>query len=213
MTGKDNTQQDTPGAGAVGLLRTQLRTARKAMQESSRDRGGLLMRARLYAWLGTTRDAAQREGKTAPRVVAAYWPMTEEPDLCPLLEQWIENHIVIALPVVRQKAAPLEFRAWTPEAPMQEGAYGILEPVGDTVVKPDVILVPTLGYTDRCDRVGYGGGYYDRTLAALRAEGHPFVAIGVAWSCGKIEGGYIPAPHDQRLDAILTQDGWVPKAP
>ena len=78
---------------------------------------------------------------------------------------------------------------------------------------PDVVLVPTLGYTAQGDRLGYGGGYYDRSLAALRDRGHPFIAIGIAWSCGALDAGYAPAAHDFPLDAVLTEDGWVPAAP
>jgi 5-formyltetrahydrofolate cyclo-ligase len=133
--------------------------------------------------------------------------------LRPLLEQWVEAGITIALPAVRERNQPLEFRPWTPEATMREGAYGILEPLGEAVVTPDVVLVPTLGYTRNADRVGYGGGYYDRTLAALKASGQAFTSIGVAWSCGRLDDSYVPEPHDVRLDAVLTPDGWVPKAP
>ena len=76
-----------------------------------------------------------------------------------------------------------------------------------------MLLVPTLGYTESADRLGYGGGYYDRTLAALRERGHAFTAIGVAWSCGELDADYEPAAHDFRLDAVITPDGWVPHVP
>jgi len=160
-----------------------------------------------------TRDAAARIGEPGPGTVAAFWPLTDEPDLRPLLAQWAQANIAVALPAIRQRATPLEFRLWTPVTTMQVGAYGILEPQHGLAVLPDVILVPTLGYTDQGDRLGYGGGYYDRTLADLRARGHAFIAIGIAWSCGKLTVDYQPAPHDVRLDAILTPDGWIPQAP
>ncbi|MFC4275999.1 5-formyltetrahydrofolate cyclo-ligase [Achromobacter aloeverae] len=195
-------------------LRTRLRQLRAALPDDQRRRGALLMRGRLYTWLGLARDAALKAGRPAPAVVAAYWPLQDEPDLRPLLEQWVEAGITVALPAVRERDQPLEFRPWTPDAPMAEGPYGIQEPLAGTVVVPDLVLVPTLGYTPLADRVGYGGGYYDRTLAALKAAGHPHTTIGVAWSCGRLDPiEHVPAPHDVRLDAVLTPDGWVPKAP
>ncbi len=171
------------------------------------------MRARLFTWLNVARDQAVQAGNPAPTTVAAFWPMADEPDLRPLLTQWSEAGMTVALPVVRERNAPLAFLPWTPEAELRAGPYGIQEPVAGPELLPDVVLVPTLGYTELGDRLGYGGGYYDRTLAALRDRGHPFTAVGIAWSCGELDPGYVPAAHDVRLDAVLTQDGWVPHAP
>jgi 5-formyltetrahydrofolate cyclo-ligase len=194
-------------------LRTRLRQARAAQTEEVSRRGALLMRGRLFTWLGLAREAALRANRPVPSVVAAFWPMQDEPDLRPLLIQWTEAGVSVALPTVRERNQALEFRAWTPDAPMQEGAYGIMEPVAGPALAPDLVLVPTLGYTAKGDRVGYGGGYYDRTLAAWQASGHVFTSIGVAWSCGRLDDSHVPQAHDVRLDAILTPDGWVPKAP
>lgn len=99
---------------------------------------------------------------------------------------------------------------------MQEGVYGIQEPVGPAAPPPDIILVPTLGYTRKGDRVGYGQGYYDRTLAELKAQGHRFTTIGIAWATGDLAAAGIshtPAEHDVRLDSILTDKGWAVPAP
>ncbi len=171
------------------------------------------MRARLFTWLNVARDEAGRGGGRIPSVVAAFWPMADEPDLRPLLQQWVENGVTVALPVVRERNAPLVFLPWTPDAALRAGPYGIQEPAQGAEVQPDVVLVPTLGYTESADRLGYGGGYYDRTLAALRDRGHAFTSIGVAWSNGELGPGYEPAGHDFRLDAVITPDGWVPHAP
>src|SRR5690606_42146084 len=103
---------------------------------------------------------------------------------------------------------------WTPGDALSPGPYQVQEPSADRpVLQPNVILVPTLGYTAQADRLGYGGGYYDRTLAALRDAGHDYTAIGVAWNEGLLDVGYRPAAHDVRLDAVLTPDGWVPPPP
>ncbi|WMD19446.1 5-formyltetrahydrofolate cyclo-ligase [Achromobacter seleniivolatilans] len=206
------TTQNTPEDTAV-QHRTRLRQMRAELPEDQRSRGGLLMRARLFTWLNVARDEAARAGRPAPATVAAFWPMEDEPDLRPLLSQWVEAGVNVALPVVRERNAPLVFLPWTPEAELRAGPYGIQEPVAGPELLPDVVLVPTLGYTEQGDRLGYGGGYYDRTLAALRERGHSFVTIGIAWSCGELDHDYQPAEHDFQLDAILTQDGWVPHAP
>lgn len=190
-----------------------MRAARAAQDSDSARRGALLMRGRLFTWLAVARDAARAAGRPVPSVVAAFWPMQDEPDLRPLLSQWAEAGITVVLPAVRNAGEPLVFLPWTPDAPMRPGAYGIMEPASGAPLAPDVVLVPTLGYTAQADRLGYGGGYYDRTLAALRQSGQPYTAIGVAWSCGRLDADYQPQAHDVRLDAVLTPDGWVPRAP
>lgn len=172
------------------------------------------MRGRLYTWLNAAREQATRRGARAPATVAAFWPLDGEPDLRPLLEQWAKADIAVALPAIRAAGAPLEFRAWAPGDALHSGPHNVQEPSADRpVLRPDVILVPTLGYTSQADRLGYGGGYYDRTLAALHAAGHDFTAIGVAWNEGLLQAGYQAAEHDVRLDAVLTPDGWVPEPP
>jgi len=206
------TEKNMPENTAVAL-RTRLRQQRAELPEGQRSRGALLMRGRLYTWLNLAREAAVAAGRPAPTTVAAFWPMPDEPDLRPLLSQWAEAHMTVTLPVVRERNAPLAFLPWTPEAEMRAGPYGILEPVSGPDLVPDLILVPTLGYTAAGDRLGYGGGYYDRTLAALRDKGHAFTAIGIAWRCGELDAGYRPAPHDVPLDAILTEDGWALQPP
>jgi len=203
-----NAPADTPTA----RLRARLRAARRQLSAAERDHGALRLRARLYTWLALRRAAAKTAGQPAPQVIAAYWPLADEADLRPLLAQWVAAGLTVVLPVVVQKHAPLAFRVWTPEAVMAAGAYGIAEPHGTPEATPDVVLVPTLGYTDAAYRLGYGGGYYDRTLAALTP---PAVSIGVAWTCGHIADtdGWQPAPHDVQLDAVLTPDAWHPAAP
>jgi len=205
--------QNTAQNNAVAL-RARLRQARAALPESQRSRGGLLMRGRLYTWLNAAREQAARQGVPAPASVAAFWPLDHEPDLRPLLEQWAQAGIAVALPAIAQPGAPLEFRAWSPGDTLHAGPYNVQEPAPDRpALRPDVVLVPTLGYTAQADRLGYGGGYYDRTLAALRQAGHDFTAIGIAWNEGLLDDDYLPAAHDVRLDAVLTPDGWVPEPP
>jgi len=184
------------------------------MPDAGRDHGALLLRGRLHAWLALRNTAARAAGTCSTPVIAAYWPLADEPDLRPLLSQWSDADITVALPVVVRQHAPLAFRVWTPQTVMAAGAYGIAEPQGTAEVVPDILLVPTLGYTDDAYRLGYGGGYYDRTLAALQANRHPAIAIGIAWAGGRIAStDWTPAAHDVPLNAILTPDGWTPAAP
>lgn len=196
-------------------LRVRLKQLRAAQSPVDRNRGALLIRGRLFTWLATNRSKLKEAGKPVPVNIAAFWSMQDEPQLQPLLRQWVEEEgYRVSLPVVAAPNAPLEFRLWDPEAPMQEGAYGIYEPIGEPAPAPDIILVPTLGYTRQGDRVGYGKGYYDRTLAAFKEQGHPYTSIGIAWATGDLSGQpHTPAPHDVKLDSILTDKGWAVPAP
>jgi len=201
----------------AAALRTRLKQLRAAQNPMDARRGALLMRGRLFTWLATTRRALAEAGRPSPATIAAFWSMDEEPDLRPLLAQWVEEEgLTVSLPVVAGADAPLQFRLWTPSTPMRQGAFGIMEPQSPVAPAPDIVLVPTLGYTRRGDRIGYGKGHYDRTLAALKGQGHRYTAIGIAWACGDLDAGgmaHTPAPHDVRLDAILTDKGWAVPAP
>lgn len=204
---------DTTENNAVAL-RMRLRQARIDISESLRSRGGLLMRGRLFTWLNVVREQAEKQGKPAPTTIAAFWPLEYEPDLRPLLQQWAQAGITIVLPVIQNADSPLVFRTWMPGDELTPGPFNVQEPrVDRPIVQPDVILVPTLGYTVQADRLGYGGGYYDRTLSALRKAGHDIVAIGIAWDEGLLDDDYTPASHDERLDAILTPGQWIPEPP
>jgi 5-formyltetrahydrofolate cyclo-ligase len=196
-------------------LRTRLKQLRDAQNPADRNRGALLIRGRLFTWLATSRTKLREAGKPVPQHIAAFWSTDDEPSLQPLLRQWVEEEgYSVSLPVVTAPEAPLAFRLWSPEAALQPGAYGILEPVGAAAPTPDIVLVPTLGYTRQGDRIGYGKGYYDRTLAALKAQNPACITIGIAWATGDLSGqGHVPAPHDYRLDSILTDKGWAVPAP
>ena len=99
---------------------------------------------------------------------------------------------------------------------MLPGAFGVMQPAPRQALVPDIILVPTLGYTRNADRIGYGAGFYDRTLATLQKDGLAPLAIGIGWREGQIdleEDAYRPQAHDMPLAAILTPDGWWPAEP
>jgi 5,10-methenyltetrahydrofolate synthetase len=137
-------------------------------------------------------------------VVSGYWPIKGEPDLRPLLAQLHRTGITIALPVVETRAAPLIFRLWTPETRMVRGDWHIPVPPPEArVLTPDVTLAPCLGWDGGCYRLGWGGGYFDRTLAALTRRP---TGIGIALAAARLPTIY-PQPHDIPLDMIVTEDG------
>ncbi|WP_268249237.1 5-formyltetrahydrofolate cyclo-ligase [Pigmentiphaga litoralis] len=204
---------DTAAATAPGL-RAGLRAARTAMGPAARAAADARLAQSLAIW--TDAWLANRRARGLTRhAVAAFWPIGSEPDLRGLYTHLASlDGVTLALPVVARQAAPLLFRRWSAGGPMASGAYGIPEPDGDAVPAPDLVLVPLLGFTDEADRIGYGGGYYDRTLADWRARGLTVTTIGVAYACGRLAPGtHAPEPHDVRLDAVATDAGWVPTAP
>jgi 5-formyltetrahydrofolate cyclo-ligase len=142
------------------------------------------------------------------RTVAGYWPMRGEIDVCPLLLALAGGGRDVALPVVVAPDQPLEFRRWRPGAALVTDRYGIAHPPSDAVmIEPDVLLVPLLAFDRRHYRLGYGAGYYDRTLAALRAR-KKILAIGVAYSAQQV--AEVPVDGwDEALDLVLTEHGVV----
>lgn len=137
-------------------------------------------------------------------VLSGYWPIKGEPDLRPLLKEVHDAGVTIALPVVETRAAPLVFRRWTPETKMVRGDWNIPVPPPEAeVLTPDITLAPCLGCSGGCYRLGWGGGYFDRTLAVL--DPRPMV-IGIALSAARLPTIY-PQPHDIPLDLIVTEAG------
>jgi 5-formyltetrahydrofolate cyclo-ligase len=142
------------------------------------------------------------------RNLSAYWPIKGEPDLRPLMAKLHNAGVVIALPLVETKAAPLVFRLWTPETKMVRGDWNIPVPPADAEpVTPDIALAPLVGWDEKGYRLGYGGGYFDRTLAALTPR--PFV-IGIGYASAKL-ATIFPQPHDIAMNLIVT-DGGEPDA-
>jgi 5-formyltetrahydrofolate cyclo-ligase len=143
-------------------------------------------------------------GEVRGLVVSAYWPFRGEPDLRPLLARIHARGGRAALPVVKARGEPLEFRAWTPAAPLERGVWNIPIPAADAeVLVPDVVIAPVVGYDDACFRLGYGGGFFDRTLAALPARPR---FIGVGHAIAHLPSIF-PQAFDIALDAVVTENG------
>lgn len=133
-----------------------------------------------------------------PGVLGLYWPIRGEPDLSPFLARWRAAGWALALPQVVIRQAPLVFGAWGADTTIVDGPFGIPRPEPFEVVLPTALVLPCVGFDERGYRLGFGGGYYDRTLRA-----RPVPAIGVCLEQGKLVN-FEPASHDCRIDAIAT---------
>jgi 5-formyltetrahydrofolate cyclo-ligase len=181
------------------------------------------LRARIKAWRDSLDGAAkvraaeaiaerglalvsELRGSGGQGVVSGFASLPEELNVWLLLRRLSGAGVPLALPVVARKGQPLVFRAWTPGDSMNKGVWDIPEPKADKpVVEPDMLLVPLLAFDAHGHRLGYGGGFYDRTLARLRAM-KPIVAIGLAYDEQRVNA----VPHldyDQQLDWVLTPSG------
>ncbi len=141
--------------------------------------------------------------KSHSNIVAGFSPINDEINVWPLLYDLQEEGYDICLPVVEAVERSLIFRRWTPQSEMQTDRYGVSYPIEGAILTPKCVLVPLLAFTPDGKRLGYGGGYYDRTLAKLRAEGDVF-ACGVAYA-GQEVADLPTDAHDERLDGILTE--------
>ncbi len=178
-----------------------------AERKAEARREALALRARCQPpqglWL-----AAQVLAQAPPlpgAVVAGFWPMSGEIDLRPLLLALQGRGHALALPVTPRRGQPLGFRRWGFGQALVAGPFGTRQPAADaTLITPDFILVPLLGFDSHGRRLGYGGGYYDRTLALLpRAQ-----ALGVAFAAQQRVD--LPAgPHDVRLPRVATERGII----
>jgi 5-formyltetrahydrofolate cyclo-ligase len=180
--------------------RQRLRAERMAMAVDARaDWAAALARhldSGLTGWLA---------GPVAGRVIGGYWPIKGEADLRPWLAALHDRGAQVALPVVVEKGRPLVWRRWQPGLAMERGDWNIpVPPASAGTVLPDLALAPLVGWDAAGYRLGYGGGYFDRTLASL-GERKPFV-IGVGLQAARL-ASIFPQWHDIAMDAIITEAG------
>lgn len=178
--------------------RKRLLTARQAMRVADRQAASAALAERLSDLI------ANRLGGAAGRILSAYWPIKGEPDLRNLMAELHGKGVILALPVVETRFAPLVFRRWTPETRMVRGDWNIPVPP-DTAERliPDIALAPVVGWAQGGWRLGYGGGYFDRTLASLAPRP---VTVGIGLQAACLPSIY-PQPHDIPLDFIVTEAG------
>ncbi|WP_395517470.1 5-formyltetrahydrofolate cyclo-ligase [Pseudorhizobium flavum] len=147
-------------------------------------------------------------GDVRDKVISLYWPFRGEPDLRQS-RTWIEKlGGRCSLPVVVMPSAPLVFRSWTSDTTLRKSAWGLVEPEASEKLNPDLILAPFVGMDQDGYRLGYGGGYFDRTLVELKK---PAVVVGIGFEEQIIPTIY-PQPHDVPMDWVLTETG-VSKSP
>ena len=181
------------GGASRRATRTRLIAARLALDD--------LTRAKLGQAISAALEARWPPGRL--ELVAGYWPIRGEFDPRPYLLRCIAAGGAAALPVVTARDGPLLFRRWTLETPMTTGRWDIEHPASGPAVRPDALLIPLVGFDSAHHRLGYGGGFYDRTLAALSPRP---LAIGLAYELGRLEA-LEARPHDLPMDAIVTEAG------
>jgi 5,10-methenyltetrahydrofolate synthetase len=157
----------------------------------------------LHAELSAAIVAHLKRHLPPPQRVAFCWPIKHEPDVRAVVNYWVASGARAALPVVVDPAAPLAFRPWSVDTPLVTDRYGIPMPASGEFVRPDLILLPLNGFDAAGYRLGYGGGYFDRTLATLSPRP---LAVGVGFEINRVDS-IRPESHDQRLDWIVTEAG------
>lgn len=176
------------------VLRAQSLDARRALKPEFTRLASLQLIAQLAPLLGG-----------AARCIAGYCATGGEMNVFPSLSKLSRQGHWLCLPVVASRGEPLRFRLWEPEHPLQKGSYGINAPLDSAPEAiPDTLLVPLVAFDRQGGRLGYGKGYYDRTIATLRQHNKSLHVIGVAYSTQCVER--IPMqPHDERLPLIVTE--------
>jgi 5-formyltetrahydrofolate cyclo-ligase len=179
---------------AIKAWRAQTRTVllarRTALDRRERQRRGESAKERLLA-----------EVDLAPhRVLGFYWPIRAEIDARDIATRHIERGGIAALPVITRKNAPVEFWPWTPGMSMRRGFWNIPVPAVGEPVRPDALIIPLVGFDAACFRLGYGGGYYDRTLAGLAPLP---LRIGIGFADAGVATIH-PQPHDIPMSVIVT---------
>ena len=189
-------QNTTGGAGLRATLRKQMLARRLALDPSEHAR----LSARVVAHL--LQLPAVRPGSC----IGFCWPIRNEPDIRGAIEHWRAKHACqSALPVSVEASAPLRFRAWSPDTPLLADRHGIPTPSEGSWLTPDILLLPVNAFDAAGYRLGYGGGYFDRTLASMQPRP---LAIGVGFELNRVDSIH-PEPHDQKLDWMVTEAGAV----
>jgi 5-formyltetrahydrofolate cyclo-ligase len=181
-----------PQSTAKSALRIELLALRNTLDDTARTRANEAIAARVLAWCAAA-------GVTS---LGVYHPIRREPDLRSAYNALTAQGVHLSLPVVTDSNAPLTFRRWVPGDALEKDALGTLTPAATAeVVRPQALLVPCLGFTAQRYRLGYGGGFYDRTLAGSPRP----LAVGVCHAAALVE--FAGQAHDIALDLVLTDQG------
>lgn len=178
--------------------RNRLLNERKAMRSQNKQYVAKALTTHLTELLAEQRSTA------TVKIVSLFWPIKDEPDLRLLMHDLHGQGWQIALPVVVRKAGPLVFREWCPTTRMTRGRWNIPVPsASEPELHPQIVIAPLVGWDAEGYRLGYGGGYFDRTLGATLPKP---LSIGVGFSSAHVSTIF-PQPHDIPLDAIITEAG------
>jgi 5-formyltetrahydrofolate cyclo-ligase len=183
-----------PPAEAKAILRREAIARRDALPVEERAQAGEIIAARPFP-----------VAVAAGTIVSGFTAMKSEINPMPLMRKLADAGAGLALPVVAGKGKPLIMRAWSFGEPLGSGVWGIREPKPQAAeVEPDILIVPLLAFDRRGHRIGYGAGYYDMTIAALRAKKR-ILAVGIAYAAQEVPA--VPTtPGDARLDLVLTEN-------
>jgi 5-formyltetrahydrofolate cyclo-ligase len=192
-TGGDQDKHSSEAAAFRQALRRERIAAREALPAAEHVRQSAAVLDHLHGFLTTK----------LPGSLAFYWPIRAEVDCTPLVLRLIKHGWCACLPVVLARHAAMVFREWSPSTPMVMGQHGIPTVADGDIVVPQVVLMPVNAFDRKGYRLGYGGGYFDRTLAALVPR--PF-AIGVGFELGRVESIY-PHAQDLAMNAVVTDGG------
>ena len=179
---------DIKAADLKALARSAAYALRKSAFEAGQGRAAAILAEFLSGFRGLT--------------LAGYMPMRTEINPLPAMAA---HQGPVGVPVILAKATPLRFRRWGPDVAMVAGEFGAFIPAAGEWVEPKVLIVPLLAFDATGYRLGYGGGFYDRTLAGLRARG-PVTAVGYGFAAQQVDTVPVDA-YDQRLDAVVTERG------
>jgi len=138
------------------------------------------------------------------RVISGYMPIHTELDILPTMHELHEKGYSLCVPVIMGKAKSLKFSAWTPDTKMTKGAFGAMVPENSDWLRPDLLLCPMLAFDAKAQRMGYGGGFYDRTIAALA----PVRTLGFAYAAQQV--AHLPTePTNMPLEGVITENGLI----
>ena len=172
------------------LLRRRLLAFRNALSDDARARWDAAIGSRIMHWWNAH----------PVQTLGVYWPMRNEPDLRFVYDDLARRGVQLALPIVMGRDAALRFVAWNPGEALVQDAMGVSIPAAPgAAMQPEALLIPCVGFNAMRIRLGYGGGFYDRTLAVSPRP----LAIGVGYACGL--AAFEAAPHDIALDMIITE--------
>lgn len=185
---RDTEPSDAAAATEKSALRNRLLAARKTLTPSAKTAAEAAICARLLAWLHANPVAS----------LGVYHPIRQEPDLYPAYNALSAQGVHLCLPIIRGKELPLEFMHWTPGDALVKDAMGTSVPAQGDIVRPQALLIPCLGFNGERLRLGYGGGYYDRTLALAPRP----LTLGIAYADALVD--FAAEPHDIALDLIIS---------